>query len=216
VPRLVGIGAAIGAAAGAVAAVLLLAARVGGSGRLREYDPAVSEAALEKLVDRLEARLLARESALAARERDVQAKLDELRQAAAARPAPRGKPDDSELHDSELGRREEELERRVEAVTKREAELARRAAELAVRERKLAEDEAAAAPEPVPITTNGAVGTYFLTDLEELVAQRGGAHPEKLEEWQSYLFFLRDYAATDGRIPASFDWLIADTFAELL
>jgi uncharacterized protein involved in exopolysaccharide biosynthesis len=212
VPRLVGIGAGIGAAAGALAALVLLALRGGRSGRLAEYDPAVSEAALEKLVDRLEARLLARESALAARERDVQAKLDELRQAAAQAKAP-SKPDDSDLR-----RREEALERRVDAVTKREAEMARHAAELAVRERQLAENEAAAeaAPEPVPIPTNGAVGTYSLTDLEELVAERGGEHPGKVEEWHSYLFFLRDYARSDGRIPASFDGLIAETFSELL
>lgn len=217
VPRLVGIGAAIGAAAGAVVALVLLALRSAGRVRPGEYDPAVSEAALEKLVDRLEARLLARESALAARERDVQAKLDELRLAAAAKP---DKPDDSDLR-----RREEALERRVEAVTKREAEMARHAAELAVRERKLAEDEAAAAeraavqaavPEPVPIPTNGAAGTYSLTDLEELVANRGSDHPERIEEWHSYLFFLRDYARPDGRIPASFDGLIAETFSELL
>jgi len=219
VPRLVGIGAAIGAAAGAVLALVLLALRGGGRVRPAEYDPAVSEAALEKLVDRLEARLLARESALAARERDVQAKLDELRQAAAAAAAP-AKPDDSDLRG-----REEALLKRVEAVTKREAEMARHAAELALRERALAENEAAAAaraaaaavaPEPVPIPTNGAAGTYSLTDLEELVARRGAEHPEKLEEWQSYLFFLRDYATSDGRIPASFDWLIADTFSDLL
>src|SRR5205823_6768281 len=155
-----------------------------------------------KLVDRLEARLLARESALAARERDVQAKLDELRQAAAAAGTPT-KPDDSDLR-----RREEALEKRVEAVTKRETEMARHAAELAVRERKLADDEAAAAaraaeraaaPEPVPIPTNRGAGRYSLTDLEELVARRGGEHPDKLEEWQSYLFFLRDYATSDGR-----------------
>jgi capsular polysaccharide biosynthesis protein len=211
VPRLIGIGAGIGAAVGAVLALVLLALR--GTGRVRpgEYDPAVSEAALEKLVDRLEARLLARESALAARERDVQAKLDELRQAAAATP---GKPDDTE----DLRRREEALEKRLEAVTKREAEMARHAAELAVRERKLAEDEAAAAamPEPVPIPTNGAAGTYSLTDLEELVANHGAEHPEKIEEWHSYLFFLRDYTASDGRIPASFDGLITETFSELL
>jgi len=215
VPRLVGLGAALGAAAGVAAALVLLALRRIRPARGAEYDPAVSEQALEKLVDRLEARLLARESALAARERDVQAKLDELRDAAAG-----AKPDDSDLR-----RREDAVAKRVEAVTKREAELARRAAELAVRERKLAEDEAdaaaraseaAAAPGPVPIRTNGAAGTYSLTDLEELVARRGGEHPEKVEEWQSYLFFLRDYATSDGRIPASFDWLIADTFSELL
>jgi capsular polysaccharide biosynthesis protein len=220
VPRLVGIGAAIGAAAGAVVALLLLALR--GTGRVRpaEYDPAVSEAALEKLVDRLEARLLARESELAARERDVQAKLDELRHAVAAQATPAAEPDDSDLR-----RREEALDKRVEAVTKGEAEMARHAAELAVRERNLAEDEAAAAaraaeqaaaPEPVPIPTNGAAGTYSLTDLEVLVAKGGEEHPEKVEEWQSYLFFLRDYARSDGRIPASFDGLIADTFSELL
>jgi capsular polysaccharide biosynthesis protein len=219
VPWLAGTGAVIGAAAGAVVGLVLLGLRGRRPGRRAEYDPAVSEAALEKLVDRLEARLLARESALVARERDVQTKLDELRRAAAVDAA---KPDDSDLR-----RREEALEKRVEAVTKREAEMARRAAALAVRERKLAEDEEAAgaraaeqaaapAPVPVAIPTNGAAGTYSLTDLEELVAQRGPDHPEKLEEWQSYLFFLRDYAASDGRIPASFDWLIADTFSELL
>jgi capsular polysaccharide biosynthesis protein len=217
VPRLIGIGAAIGAAAGALIALMLLALR--GAGRVRpgEYDPAVNEAALEKLVDRLEARLLARESALAARERDVQAKLDELRQAVTATP---GKPDDTDLR-----RREDALGKRVEAVTKREAEIARHAAELAVRERKLAEEEAAAAqraeaaaavPEAVPIPTNGAAGTYSLTDLEELVASHGGDHPERIEEWQSYLYFLRDYARSDGRIPASFDGLITETFSELL
>jgi capsular polysaccharide biosynthesis protein len=221
VPRLVGIGAAIGAAAGAFVALLLLALRGLRPGRQAQYDHSVSERALETLVDRLEARLLARESALAARERDVQAKLDELRQAAAATPGAPAKPDDSGLR-----RREEALERRVEAVTKREAELAKRAAELALRERKLAEDEtaaadraaeAAAAPKPVPPpVTNGAAGTYTLTDREDLVTRRGNEHPEKLEEWQSYLFFLRDYATSDGRIPASFDWLIADTFSDLL
>lgn len=214
VPRLVGIGAGIGAAVGAVLALLLLALRGGRSVGTGEYDPGVSEAALEKLVDRLEARLLAREAALAARERDVQAKLDELRRAAAAGDA---KPDDSDLR-----RREEALEKRVEAVTRREAEMARHGAELVLRERKLAEDEAAAAeraaapPEPPPTPTNGAAGTYSLTDLEELVTRRGGEHPEKLEEWQSYLFFLRDYATSDGRIPASFDGLIAETFSDLL
>lgn len=221
VPRLVGIGAAIGAAVGAVLALTLLTVRGGKRVRLAEYDPAVSEAALEKLVDRLEARLLAREAALAARERDMQAKIDELRRAMAVQSGPPAKPDDSELR-----RREEALEKRVEAVTKRETEMAHHAAELAVRERKLAEAEtaaveratvaAAAPPEPVPIPTNGAAGTYSLTDLEKLVANRGGEHPEKVEEWQSYLFFLRDYARSDGRIPASFDGLITETFSDLL
>ena len=223
VRRLIGIGAGLGAAVGALVALLLLAFRGGSRVRQREYDPAVTEAALEKLVDRLEARLLARESALGVREREVQAKLDELRQAVAA-PVEATPVEATPVipDDSDLRRREEALEKRVEAVTKREAEMARHAAELAVRERKLAEDEAAAAeraearPDPVPIPTNGAAGTYSLTDLEELVANHAGEHPERIEEWQSYLFFLRDYASTDGRIPASFDGLITETFSDLL
>jgi hypothetical protein len=59
-------------------------------------------------------------------------------------------------------------------------------------------------------------GHWNLTVLERLVEERGGEFPERIDEWASYLFFLRDYAEPDGSVPASFDWLIEDEFAELV
>ena len=215
VPLLVGIGAGIGAGAGLLVALGALGIRRGRppSG---EHAPRLSDRELEELGDRLEARLVRREAGLVARERDLQAKLDELRAVqksalAAAR------------DDSELAEREGQLAQRIEMTAKREAELARRAAEVALREREAAEERQAAAeappvspaPEPPP-AANGAPGTYNLVALEQLVDERGSAFPERLEEWSSYLFFLREYAGPDGAVPASFDWLINDTFRELL
>jgi hypothetical protein len=121
---------------------------------------------------------------------------------------------------------------RLAGVTAREVELARRAAALALRERELdarpepvpepepepePDPEPAAAPAPPPAAVGpGRNGFYNLTTLEHLVGTRGSAFPDRLEEWSSYLYFLRDYADADGFVPASFDALIAETFAELV
>jgi len=131
-----------------------------------------------------------------------------------------------------LARRERQLAERIATAAKREAGLARRAAEVALREREAAaEQEAAAAaavaaeeaeaaeaaiPPAPPRAGNGVRGSYNLVTLEQLVDERGSAFPERLEEWSSYLYFLREYAAADGAVPASFDGLIHDTFEELL
>ena len=52
--------------------------------------------------------------------------------------------------------------------------------------------------------------------LERLVNDRGDEFPDRRDEWSSYLFFLREYAEPDGSVPASFDWLIQETFSELV
>ena len=258
VPKLVAIGAAVGLAAGALGVLLLLLLRP------PTYDRGMaeprSERAVEALVDRLEQRLHAREIGLAARERDLQAKIDELqaldttgREAALAERerqleervalvtrrelelARRAAAPEPAQEDGRLAERERELEERVALVTKREAEVARRAAEpppadpevvareqdLAARERQLEEREAAApapaAPAPAVAAPAPQVeGSFNLAELEQLVEGRGPRFPERLEEWRSYLFFLRDYAEPDGTLPGSFDWLVQDTFRELL
>ena len=262
-PSLVGIGAGAGAALGLLVAIALVALRRRGRVGLGQYDRPVSEEALEKLVDRLEARLVARESALIARERDLQAALDELR---AARSEATGQDEQEELEelarrreeldrrdgeldrrdgeldrrDGELDRRDGELDRRdgelaeqqgelakrVEAVTKREVELARRAAALAMRDReRTAREQARPEPEPEPLAVAAVTapepvpaggGHYNLLTLERLVEDRGAEFPDRLDEWTSYLFFLREHAAADGSVSANFDWLIQDTFAELV
>jgi capsular polysaccharide biosynthesis protein len=114
----------------------------------------------------------------------------------------------------------EEAERAAAARAAEEQEAAARAAEAA------AQAAQAAQPEPVlpgvPVyradaPVNGvARGHWNLTVLERLVEERGGEFPERIDEWASYLFFLRDYAEPDGSVPASFDWLIEDEFAELV
>jgi hypothetical protein len=62
----------------------------------------------------------------------------------------------------------------------------------------------------------GGPGGWRLQELERLVETHAPAHPDRAEEWQSYLFYLRDYTDSSGRVPAQFDWLIEDTFGSLL
>jgi capsular polysaccharide biosynthesis protein len=206
VATLVGLGAGIGAALGVVTALVLLLVR-----RRRVPPVAVpaSAEAVEELVERLEGRLSARESAFAARERDLQHAMQELRTARA----------DALAEDSDRAGRERRLEERVAVVTRREAEIARRAAELAVRERvppppppPPAEPPPAPAKRPPP--TDG--GTYNIVALQRLVDERGSEFPDRVEEWNAYLFFLREYAGPDGMVPGGFDWLVEETFGELV
>jgi capsular polysaccharide biosynthesis protein len=172
-----------GAGAGLAAAAVLSLALLVFSRRRPLYDRFMTSSppdpAVDTLVDRLEQRL----AALSARERDLQGKIDELREAASA-----------------LDEREEILAERVAAVTKRELALARAAVGHST------------AP-PAPAAANGG---FNLSALERLVEQAGAAHPDRREEWESYLFFLRDYAEPDGALPHSFDGLVEETFRPLL
>ena len=59
-------------------------------------------------------------------------------------------------------------------------------------------------------------GSWTIQVLERAVAERGNEFPESVEEWRYYVHFLRDYAGPDGELPASFDYLIEETFAALL
>jgi hypothetical protein len=118
-----------------------------------------------------------------------------------------------------------DLAERERALAEREAALVERAKHLEVQSAQLAAEQhlpaeppsarAAAAPAPVASApaTNGA---FNLGELERLVEERGPHFPGRLEEWRSYLFFLRDYAEPDGSLPGSFDWLVHDTFREIL
>jgi hypothetical protein len=77
----------------------------------------------------------------------------------------------------------------------------------------------APAPAAAPGATgprNGSRGRWNLISLERLVEERGGEFPDRVDEWSSYLYFLREHAAADGSVPAGFDALIDDTFSELV
>jgi len=208
--KLIALGAGIGAALGVATALVLLAVRRRRAPAGPVAVPASAEA-VEQLVERLEGRLSARESAFAARERDLQHAMEELRSARA----------DALADDSELAGRERRLEERVAAVTRREAEIARRAAELAVREREPPPPPPPPLPAPAEPPTAPARrpvdgGTYNIVALERLVDERGSEFPDRVEEWTAYLFFLREYAGPDGMVPAGFDWLVEETFGELV
>jgi hypothetical protein len=69
--------------------------------------------------------------------------------------------------------------------------------------------------EPAPVVPAGA-GSYNLSELEAVVGRRAAEFPDRAEEWQSYLFFLRDHAAPDGTLSHQFDYLIEDVFRDLL
>src|SRR5437763_5646407 len=58
-------------------------------------------------------------------------------------------------------------------------------------------------------------GGWRLVQLERLVAERGDEFPGRIDEWTSYLFFLREHAGLDGRLPSHFDWLVEETFHDL-
>jgi len=51
--------------------------------------------------------------------------------------------------------------------------------------------------------------------LEQLVRDHGERFPDRRDEWQSYLFYLRDFADASGRLPSSFDALLDEVFAPL-
>lgn len=141
----------------------------------------------------------------------------------------------AEREAAERAAQEREAAERAAALREAEEREAaeRAAAESEAAERAVLEQEAAArAAQPAPVEAvlpgvplyradaapvNGSArGHWNLTDLERLVEERGGEFPERIDEWASYLFFLRDYAEPDGSVPASFDWLIEDEFAELV
>jgi len=152
----------------------------------------------------------------------------------ATRPRPRSS---TQTTDPRVERR---LQARIDEVAKRERALARRAGELALRERQLEERKRAepptapAAPDPEPQVEPEAVPerqpaaaaetprgsadprSWTLRDLEALVEQKGASFPDHLDEWRSYLFFLREHADMDGRLPQNFDSLVVDVFGPLL
>jgi capsular polysaccharide biosynthesis protein len=138
---------------------------------------------------------------------------------------------------------ERRLRARIEEVAKRERALARRAAELAEREKRLhrREEELLAAavrpspsppvprePEPVavpeapeqepepPTPPEPVPGEWTLRALERGVQEHANTDPVRYEEWKTYLFFLREHADHDGRLPSSFRGLVADVFGDLI
>jgi O-antigen ligase len=159
-------------------------------------------------------RLRAREAVLQTREQGLAERVAALtaREQALARRA-------GELAERERAAAEEQAERERLAAEERE----RTEAEERVRREREAEHERAAVAQAAPATpapeaepaAPAAGGEYNLGELEVLVARRAHEFPDRTPEWESYLFFLRDHAAPDGRLPAQFDYLVEDVFGDI-
>ncbi len=60
------------------------------------------------------------------------------------------------------------------------------------------------------------VGAFTIERLERLVAEHAAERPDRGEEWRAYVVFLRDFARSDGALPASFDSLVREVFGDLV
>jgi uncharacterized protein involved in exopolysaccharide biosynthesis len=125
----------------------------------------------------------------------------------------------------ELDQREARLKQRDVELGATKQRLAARAGDLAASERDLqaraAEPPppppAAAEPAPGPVRAPPAThaGSWNIGDLERTVDSQSDATPEQVEEWGTYLFFLREHASADGSLPRQFDGLVEEVFGKL-
>jgi hypothetical protein len=142
---------------------------------------------------------------LAAREMDLERREEEL---AAAASRPTASAHAAVRREQELERRERELDRQL---AEREAQLDAREAEL----QAAASQAEPKQPGPAPLADLQTRRGWDLRALERLVQEQGTADPEASAEWSAYLFFLREHADHEGKLPSSFDPLIADVFGNL-
>jgi capsular polysaccharide biosynthesis protein len=190
-------------------------------------------AAREKELGEREGRLGPREQQIASRDQELRAYAQELsllaRDVDDRRAELEARVAEVEARVAELDRRAAELDTRTVELDARGRQLEARSDELSGRAAELEERAAApppwqpvaAVPPPPPPAENvrefpQRPGQWNLNELQRLVEQRGEAYPERHDEWQSYLFFLRSYAEPDGAVPASFDWLIEEQFGMLM
>src|SRR5712691_1447335 len=199
------------------------------SGRVETPAPAPAPAGAPPEPAEREQALAVRVRVLTARERELARRAGEL---AARERQVKTREREVETREREVETRERELEARAEELTRRAGELEERAAAAAapppVREAgplEGAQGNLEVPPlreaEPAPNVTelprrSGEGGRWNLNELSHLVEERGPEFSDRVDEWNSYLFFLRSYAAPDGTVPSSFDWLIEETFAELV
>ncbi len=136
----------------------------------------------------------------------------------------------------EVSKRERAMAKSAGELAARERALAEQAAAFERRQHELEERKAVPEPEPVvaaepepqaveepPPVEEPAVpqpaapgeGGWTIEALERLVGEHRDASPERVEEWDTYLFLLRGHAAIDGSIPANFDSLIDEIFGDI-
>jgi hypothetical protein len=190
----------IGLLAG-VAAAMALTPKRRPAVATRSTDPRL-EQRLQARVDQVTKReraLAKRAGELAAREKQAKA-LEEALAAASSRSGPR----------------EEAVARREQELAAREAGLEERAAELLAAQSVEPQPEPEPEPRPVAALSAPILGRWTIDELEHAVAERRADQPARVEEWNTYLYFLREHAGADGTLPRSFDSLVSDIFGDIL
>jgi hypothetical protein len=182
--------------------------------RERELAAAVEEA---RGATADEQRLRRRSAAVTQREQQLARRAAELAQRERAL---EGRGPELDGRDAELRARADDIDARGRKLDARGRELEERSEELAERERQIEGQLAAPAPEHEPVPQSRwpspQPGGWSIHDLERLVAEHGDEDPDRLEEWRYYVHFLREHADVDGRLPATFDYLVEETFGALL
>jgi hypothetical protein len=168
----------------------------------------------------VERRLNKRISEVTKRERALARRAGELAQREAGLEQRRGELEQLETRlrqrDEELGATKQQLAARADDLAATERELETRAATPPPLPAE-PEPEPASAPTPLaaplPVTR---VGSWNVNDLQRTVDAQSGATAEQIEAWRTYLFFLREHAASDGSLPSQFDGLLEDVFGEVM
>lgn len=190
------IGGVLGLVLGMLAALLLQ------GGRVREGMAGVPEGAVRDLRKR-ESQLEQRVKIVTARERELAKRAGQL--ASGER--------ELEKLMGQLSRREEALATRADRLGARERE----ADELAAATLELESRAAEGRPRPQPaIAAAVPLGSAWnIHVLERAVDAQAEATPEQVEEWRSYLYFLREHASVDGVLPSALSSLIDEVFGGL-
>jgi hypothetical protein len=227
--------AGIGIGLGLAALILLLPPL------LRPRRAVVDEEHEQDLADREQA-LERRSQAIAQRERELATAVEEARAATADEGRLALRIGEVTKREQGMARQAAELKQREQTLEQREQALAERAASLQERERQLLardagldarahelntraekfvqlerdlEERETVPPEPEPPSVHHP-GGWTMQDLDRAVTQHADAYPERVEEWRYYLHFLREHTDVDGRLPATFDVLVDETFGDIL
>jgi capsular polysaccharide biosynthesis protein len=71
-------------------------------------------------------------------------------------------------------------------------------------------------PEPATVFVPPEPGEWTVADVERLLAEQGGAFPERRDDFDLYLASFRDVAGSDGRLPGGVEAILEEEFAELI
>jgi hypothetical protein len=121
----------------------------------------------------------------------------------AAQPAPQ--PPEPEPEPEPEPVREPEPERTLEVVPEPEGE-----------QEEMEEPEPEEPVVALPQAAHRRPDGWNVWDLEQRAQEEAGRDPDRDEEWNALLIYLRDYARPDGTLPPEFDSLVQESFGELI